>query len=311
MYACSPEWKGWISEVDLEKALKILAGFIQPSPFGPEAVSLNHGLHFTGGEPFLKFDLLKKAVILAHKLGIPSTFVETNAYWCTDENKTKEKLAALKACGLQGILISVNPFYLEYVPFERTERCIRIAHEVFYENMMVYQTEYYNRFKRMGLTDKLRLEDYLRRGWNDLTHNVEMFLMGKAVYKLRNLFPKYPSASFLDEPCVPPFLRNWHNHFDNYGNYMPGYCGGLSLGSWRNLNNLVQEAIHLEKFPILKHLVEQDMEGLLRMALDYGYSERVDGYISKCDLCVDMRKFLCQTGEFGELKPKAFYSHLG
>ena len=31
----------------------------------------------------------------------------------------------LKDCGLAGILISINPFYLEYVRFERTERGIR------------------------------------------------------------------------------------------------------------------------------------------------------------------------------------------
>lgn len=29
-----------------------------PTVDGPEHVSLNHGLHFTGGEPFLNFNLL-------------------------------------------------------------------------------------------------------------------------------------------------------------------------------------------------------------------------------------------------------------
>lgn len=137
MYACSPKWEGWISEEDLKAVLSLLAGKIKPSPYGPESVSLNHGLHFTGGEPFLNYELLLKAVDLAHELDIPSTFVETNCYWCLNDEVTREKLDALKERGLNGILISVNPFYLEYVPFERTERGVRIAQEVFAEKWII------------------------------------------------------------------------------------------------------------------------------------------------------------------------------
>jgi len=92
MYGCSPKWKGWISEDDLEKILNGLAGKIKPSPYGPERVSLNYGLHFTGGEPFLNFELSLKGVEIANQLRIPSTFVETNCYWCTNDKVTREKL---------------------------------------------------------------------------------------------------------------------------------------------------------------------------------------------------------------------------
>ena len=88
--------------------------------------------------PFMNFELLLKAVETAHELKIPSTFVETNCYWCPSDEVTREKLQLLKEKGLKGILISVNPFYLEYVPFERTERAIRISQEVFGKNVMVY-----------------------------------------------------------------------------------------------------------------------------------------------------------------------------
>ena len=66
MYACSPKWKGdWIEINDLEKGLSDLAPGIMPSPWGKNTISLNHGLHFTGGEPFLNFELLMKAVEIA------------------------------------------------------------------------------------------------------------------------------------------------------------------------------------------------------------------------------------------------------
>lgn len=81
MYACSSRWKAdWISESDLEKILSQLSISIQPSPFGADRVSLNYGLHFTGGEPFLNFDLLLRAVEMAHEYGIPSVFVETYCF---------------------------------------------------------------------------------------------------------------------------------------------------------------------------------------------------------------------------------------
>lgn len=310
MYACSPKWEGWISEEDLKVVLSQLASKIKPSPYGDRRVSLNYGLHFTGGEPFLNFELLLKAVDIAHELNIPSTFVETNCYWCINDKVTRERLEMLKERGLKGILISVNPFYLEYVPFQRTETGIRIAREVFAENVMIYQLEYYFRFKKLGIRGRISVEDYLKSIRDDLAANVELFLMGRAAYRLRQLYAKHPPDYFLDEPCQPPLLRNWHNHFDNYGNYLPGYCAGISLGNWQNLNELLEEGVNLDKHPILGFLIDQDFRGLFGFAKDFGYQEPKEGYVSKCHLCVDIRKHLLTKGDFEELRPKEFYSHL-
>ena len=132
MYACSPRWKDdWISEKDVEEILTQLSGRIQGSPLGTDKIGVNYGVHFTGGEPFLNFDLLLKVVRIAHELKIPSTFVETNSFWCIDDKVTREKLLQLKDEGLHGILISVNPFILEQLPFERTERATRIVEKFF------------------------------------------------------------------------------------------------------------------------------------------------------------------------------------
>ncbi|UCD57031.1 MAG: radical SAM protein [Candidatus Hydrogenedentota bacterium] len=293
-----------------------LAGKIRPNPYGPDTVGTNFGLHFTGGEPFLNYELLRTAVETAHDLQIPSLFVETNCYWCIDDKVTEEKLHDLKGRGLKGILISVNPFYLEYVPFERTERAIRISLEVFGENVMVYQLEYYKRFKAMGIEGRVALEDYLgnleKRDY--LIRNVEFFVTGRAAYKLQaklgELFPRFPANHFFSEPCRPSFLRNWHNHFDNYGNYVPGYCGGISLGDCRELDKLLNEGIRLEEYPLLQFLMNEDLKGLFQFSEDFGYRERREGYLSKCHLCIDVRKHLAGKEQFKELRPTEFYSHL-
>jgi hypothetical protein len=312
MYACSPKWKtDWIASEDLEQLLSLLAGKIQPSPWGDQTISLNHGLHFTGGEPFLNFELLLEAVGMAEELGVLSTFVETNCSWCGSDETTREKLQLLKQAGLRGILISVNPFYAEYVPFERTERCIRISGEVFGANVVVYQMAYYRRFKQLGIKDRMPLEDYMALTKGErLAEQVELFLMGRATRQLREFYPAYPARTFFHESCRPPFLRNWHNHFDNYGNFMPGYCGGISLGHWSDLDTLVQDGIDLDRHPVLRFLISEDMRGLLHFAEDFGYQPSQEGYLSKCDLCLDLRRHLVSKKDFAELSPKEFYLHL-
>ena len=312
MYACSPGWSAdWITDDQLGQFLPQLAEVITPSPYGPQYISLNHGLHFSGGEPFLNFKLLLKAVEIAEKLKIPSTFVETNCYWCKDDELTKKRLHALKEGGLKGIMISVNPFYAEYVPFERTDRCIRISQEVFGPNVMVYQIEYYKLFKRLGITGRLSIDEYFNLAEREsVSERVELFLMGRAAEKLKDLYQRYPSKRFLDTPCQPDFLRSWHNHFDNYGNFIPGYCGGISLGSWFELDWLLEEGIDLETKPVLKFLINEDMRGLLNFAADKDYQELSEGYVSKCHLCLDIRQYLVSTGDYDELKPRQFYEQL-
>ncbi|MEM2914528.1 MAG: 4Fe-4S cluster-binding domain-containing protein, partial [Candidatus Bathyarchaeia archaeon] len=82
MYACSPNWKAnWISEDKTGRILAQLSDKILSSPFGPDKIGVNYGLHFTGGEPFLNFDLLVKIIKISNDFGIPSTFVETNCFW--------------------------------------------------------------------------------------------------------------------------------------------------------------------------------------------------------------------------------------
>ncbi len=312
MYACSPQWEGdWIKEERLEEGLAQLAPTIRSSPAGPERVSLNYGLHFTGGEPFLNYDLLLRAVEIADTLDIPSTFVETNGFWCRNDAEAEDRLRLLQEAGLKGILISVNPFYTEYVPFERTERCVRVSQRVFGGNVMVYQQAYYRQFKRLGIEGRIPLEKYaeMTRDARAAQH-VELFLMGRAAHKLQTSHPHRPAEAYFEQPCRPSFLRDWHNHFDNYGHFLSGYCGGISLGNWHDLKRLTTEGIDLEEHPILAQLIAEDMEGLLDFAHAFDYDTRDDGYISKCDLCLDIRKHLLFADDFEELAPKGFYTHL-
>ena len=314
MYACSPRWPAdWISDQDLEETLRSLAGKIQPGPYGPDSMGLNHGLHFSGGEPFLNFELLCRAAGLARELGIPSLFVETNCSWARGDAETRQRLLTLRKQGIIGIMISINPFYLEHVPFERSERAIRISQEVFGTNVAVYQLEYYRLFKQLGIRGRLSFAEFLElTGGRNFAAASEFFLSGRAPYSVEStgLFPHHPAAAFLSEPCAPSFIRSWHNHFDNYNNFMPGYCGGISLGDCRNLDRIITEGVDLDERPVLAAIASGDFAGLLDMARGLGYAEREAGYLSKCHLCVEVRRHLASSGDFPELAPKEFYLRL-
>jgi hypothetical protein len=103
---------------------------------------------------------------------------------------------------------------------------------------------------------------------------------------------------------------SWHNHYDNYGNFVPGYCGGLSLGDCRRLDALLDEGIDLGARPVLSYIIADDFAGLLVFAEEHGYRQRASGYLSKCHLCADIRRFLVGVGDYPELVPREFYDQL-
>jgi hypothetical protein len=313
MDVCSPDWtENWLAVEDIQTCMRQLYGQVVASPWGPHNVSMNYGLHFTGGEPFLNFELLVKAVELAEGYSIPSTYVETNCYWCRDDVSTAQKLQALKSKGLKGILVSINPFYLEFIPFEYTQRCVKIAKGIFGDmNVMIFQQEYFDQFKEMKIKNRMIFEDYLsKRASDPLWNNEELFLCGRATYKLRGQYALRPAYNLYHKACHPSLLKNWHNHFDNYGNLIPGHCAGITLGSWKELTKLTFEGIELDDFPVLQKILSNDFDGLLEYAKSFGYKTRPKGYISKCDLCLDLRTFLVSVKDYPELQPKEFYQQV-
>ncbi len=309
MYACSPKWKAdWISEEDAEKILSQLSGKIQESPVGRDKIGLNTGLHFTGGEPFLNFKLLLNVTQLARKYEIPSTFVETNCFWCRNDEDTREKLERLKDAGLQGILISVNPFILENVPFERTERAVSISDEVFGENAITYQEFFLHHFRQLKIHSTLPFEEYLQKAGSGILSYIELILMGRACYKLGRLYRKYPAERFFGASCREELTRNWHVHIDNYGNYISGYCGGISLGDARDLSSIRE--IDLSQKPILDALIT-DLKEFYELGKSFGYKDLSEGYIFKCHLCIDIRRHIVQQNDkFTELNPRELYQYL-
>ena len=312
MYACSPGWSSyWIDAGDAREVLGDLSGRLpRRSPWGLGAIGINQGLHFTGGELFLNFPLLLELTGMAADLGIPGTFVETNCFWCRNRETTRRKLDQLREVGLEGILVSVNPFTLEHVPIENCLLAIEEGREIFGRNVLVYQQGFLHEAVQAGVEGKLSLEESLKLLGPGTLQGLELLPRGRAAYALGMLYRHHPADSFFDCSCEGDLGRGWHFHIDNYFNYVPGYCGGISLGDARDLDAILS-GLDLDERPVIKALV-RGMGDLYRMAAgEFGYREREEGYISKCHLCLDVRRHIVsETREFEELSPREFYLHL-
>jgi hypothetical protein len=310
MYGCEPGWAAdWISEEDIRCFLSQLAGRLMAGPYGVDSVDLNSGLHFSGGEPFLNFELLLRAVQIADELDIPSTFVESNCCWCDEDRAAEDKLRQLNKAGLKGMMVSANPFILEHVPFERTERALKIGRKVFGQGAIVYQQYFYRQFVELGVRRTLSFEDYIARAGLDGLHHAELIPMGRLCYTLGHLFSKHPAEVFFGQSCAGRLGSGYHIHIDNYGNYMTGFCGGLSLGDAHDLDAIFA-GVDLDNRPVLR-AVATAIEQLHNLGKDFGYEDLPDGYVSACHLCMDIRKHLVQrTDEFEELRPRQLYQHI-
>ncbi len=320
MYGCSPGWRAdWMSETDAEIVLAQLSDKLgKAHSFRAKAIGVNYGMHFTGGEPFLNFDLLLAITKKALALNICPTFAETNGFWCTNDKKTEEWLKALKSAGLQGMLVSANPFILEWVPFERTERAIEKSRKIFgKKNVIVYQELFCHHFKRMNVKGTMRFETYMEEmqkgdllGLYQAMGCSSVIPMGRATYSLSSIYRKYVPNDFFGQSCREELTRPWHIHIDNYCNYMTGYCAGISLGDARDIDAICR-GIDLDEYPIL-HALTSDLEQLYQYAVaEWGYEASDEDYVSKCHLCVDIRRHVAlQTDQFKELRPREFYYHL-
>jgi hypothetical protein len=272
-------------------------------------------VHLTGGEPFLKPDLLLHAVETASRLSIPR-YVETNAGWCIRESLVEDRFRDLRNAGLDSILISCSPYHAEMIPPERTNLAIRKAIEIFGpQRVIVYLPEYLALISGIASDNTIPLEAYkesfgLAQATHILWEGYGIISGGRSGYCLADYSGHHPAESFRGLSCMGEILYAHHSHFDLYGHFISGFCGGLTVGSWHELPVLLDRFEGAVYPALIRILIESGPYGLMRLAESgYGYAKKPIGYAGKCHLCVDVRRHLIRSSHFGELEPASFYDH--
>ena len=273
-------------------------------------------VHLTGGEPFLHYDLLLEGTRIATELGI-YVYLETSGAWCLDENEAVERFQALKSAGLQSVLISCSPFHAERIPPVRMLRAAQAATDVFgAHRVMIYQSQYLELLQQFGLERPTPLSRYTDEFGRDgayrlLWQGFGVISGGRSGYVLGHLVNKQPAEAFARESCADTLLYAHHSHFDLYGNYVPGYCGGIAVGDWQQLPQVLDDFQAERYSPLVEILITHGPWGLVELARDeHGYEPALEGYTGKCHLCVDVRRHLVEAGDFAELRPREFYEHI-
>jgi len=269
-----------------------------------------YGVHLAGGEATLNWDRLLYAVESAGRHGVALDYLETNASWCHDEQTARDGFQQLQRAGLDGVLISASLFHNEFTPLSMTTAAIRAAVEVFGpQGVLVWTTEVLRRMAEnldeqkthplrrscelLGLEpdrgDIWRLHGYLTPG-------------GRAVEKLADGLPRRRAESFAGDACRDVLRGTSHFHIDPFGNLFTGHCPGISVADIDELHPEIDE----DSAPVYCLLAQEGPVGVWQSLADDFVPDEA-GYVSKCHLCLDVRKHLHATERFEELRPEAFY----
>ena len=264
------------------------------------------GLHIGGGEPFLDVEGLIGLVGAIHNSGIGLDYIETNAAWVTDDDvRSRRILSGVASAGGDCIMVSADPFHVEFIPFWKSKRLLRLLREMGISHF-IWQERYWPLLERLDpqkTYDAQALMDVF--GYDVQRRCAEEYGMrfhGRALNLLRQSGRKMPVAP-LPGPCAE--LRSTgHFHVDYLGRYIPPGCTGMGI-----LLDDVGKALDPSRYPVLSRLYAQGLRGLLPYAQERGYKLADDGYVSKCELCFDIRKHLISTDKKAhpDLTPESFY----
>lgn len=316
MYA-GPEQGGWMP---VETAVSLWRSL--------DALAAAHGrtmrVHLAGGEPLGNWARLIDIIRAAQAAGLtPPEKVETNAFWATEDELTRSRLATLHELGVQKLVVSCDVFHQQFVPFDRVRRCVEIGGEVLGRDRV--RVRWWDFYTRPIDTAALSAEERTAVFLAALARHPER-LTGRAAATLAPRLPCRPARAYAHESCQREVLHSRHVHIDPDGHIFPGTCAGIILGraavtpadggdwcaSGRNRSN-VEEVWHAlaatwREHPVVAPLATGGPCELLRRVVSLGYRERPEGYAGKCHLCADIRRWLVERGLWREgVGPPACY----
>ena len=301
LYGCGPEWeKRYIESAQAEKNL------LKIRSLGCSSV------HVGGGEPLLRPEALIEVLRTAPKVGVAVEYVETNSSWYSNEKEACELLDRLKREGLETILVSVSPFHNEYIPFKKIKGVIN-ACRITGVNIFPWLKSFVPETGSFDEDKTHTLDEYEKRFGDkyviELISRYGLTMRGRALKTYAGKLNRRTREEILkanDSGCYE-LSDISHFHVDLFGNYIPGLCTGLSIA----VDDLGSPLEMLE-YPVLNMLYEKGIRAFLEFASsNYGFRAK-DEYLSKCELCFDIRSHLVLKRKIvsKELQPIEFYSNV-
>lgn len=298
LYFCSPTWEKHY--MDPETATEIIGHL---NGLGCRSV------HIGGGEPFLDSDGLEKVLQAFRAGGMGLEYVETNSSWYRNREQAETTLRRLKKAGLSTILVSVSPFHNEFIPLQKIEGVMSAAAQAGVA-VFPWVDGFLSDLRAFDETATHSLEEYKKRYGRDYVETIPsrywVTMRGRALKTYAPYMKKISLENLLARGgggCSELFDTT-HFHVDLFGNYVPGLCTGLSC-----YHRDVGTPLDKNQYPFLVILMTEGIGGLYQAAAEtYGF-EAAPAYVSKCELCYDIRRFLVAEKGVGspDLQPVQYY----
>lgn len=265
------------------------------------------GIHFGGGESTLDFDRLLYAVRSAVRHGVHIDYLETNGRWCEDATVATERFQQLCDAGLPGVLISASLFHLEFIPIQRTLNAIHAADKIF-GGAFVWTPEVLKRMSRLDhdrtytLKESCRLLGIQRENGDLWRLHSYLNPSGRAAKRLADGLTRYAPEHFARDSCGRTLAGTSHFHMDLHGKLFTGHCPGISVATTDDLHPTVT----VQTAPVFMALVTGGPFAVWEsFASDWTPDQ--EGYVSKCQFCLELRKHLVATNQYPEIGPEELY----
>ncbi|MCA9934953.1 MAG: radical SAM protein [Anaerolineales bacterium] len=227
--------------------------------------------YFEGGETFVYYPVLLKAVKRAHALGF-ATGIVTNGYWATSEEDARAWLEPLAEAGLDQIEISNDAFHGATAVPPSQHIATQVASQLGLHSGLI------------SLEPPQQAREENGRGLPVVGGDV-MF-RGRAAVKLTEGLPRHPWNSFTTCP-YENLADPGRVHLDPFG-YLH-LCQGIAMGNvWERPLRDIVHTYHPQTHPIVKDLLAGGPTQLIKThQLDHD-----DSYVDACHLCYTARETL-------------------
>lgn len=262
-------------------------------------------LHIGGGEPFMRMDVLTNLLSAMRGHGIETDYIETNAFWMTGEEEARRRLEAVRALGVNCIMVSIDPFHVEYVPLRKPIRLVRLLEDMGFD-YFIWQEKFIKRLRVLPddrpLTNA-ELKKALGAGYVETAaREYGLKVNGRALTLAHKLLPCRKASEVVSaRPCT--LLEGVHCHVDLYENVIPSGCPGIGI----ELGDYIHGKISPDKYPVAYRLLTGGTQALLAYAREKGFEEDKKGYITTCELCFAMRAWLRKNSPSQDIGPDCFY----
>ena len=300
LYCCSPRWeKRYINRETLRQILQ-------------KITSLGcYSVHIGGGEPFLNLDGLEMVVEVAGSMAVHIEYVETNSSWFRGMESAVEMLSSLRNKGVSTLLISMSPFHNEHIPFYKVKGVIEACKEA-KMNVFPWIADFYPEIDAFDDRVVHPLSAYEKRYGDTYLAKIPsrywIHFGGRALKTFARVYGTKDCGGIvsMNKGGCSELLDVSHFHIDLFGNYIPGLCSGLAIRC-----EDLGERLNREAYPFLATLYQDGIKGFLDLASSgYGFKPARE-YLSKCDLCFDIRYYLVMQAGVNshELQPRGYYEN--